>query len=68
MYNKGISRSGDVLDLAVTHGFIEKSGPWFSFNEQKFSGRESMRNYLLENPKEMEKLAVKVQEKIKAAE
>ncbi len=67
MYNKGISRSGDVLDLAVTHGFIEKSGPWFSFNEQKFSGRESMRNYLLENPKDMEALAVKVQEKIKEA-
>lgn len=68
MYNKGISRSGDVLDLAVTHGFIEKSGPWFSFDEQKFSGRESMRAYLLENPKKMEDLAKKVQAKIKEEE
>ncbi len=68
MYNKGISRSGDVLDLAVTHGFIEKSGPWFSFDEQKFSGRESMRTYLLENPKKMEDLAKKVQAKIKEEE
>ena len=60
MYNEGISRSGDVLDLGVKHGIIEKAGAWFNYEGQKFSGRESVRNYLIENPKKMEEIAQKV--------
>lgn len=60
MYNKGISLTGDVLDLGVKYGLVEKSGPWFTVDEQKFSGRESVRKYLEENPKIIEKLSADV--------
>ena len=62
MYNKGISLTGDILDLGVKHGLIEKSGPWFTFGEQKYSGRESIRKHLEENPKEVESLSKKIKE------
>lgn len=61
MYNKGISRSGDVIDLAVKHDIIEKSGAWFAYNDAKIGqGREAAKNYLEENPKVMEEVAKKV--------
>lgn len=62
MYNKGISLTGDVLDLGVKYGMIDKSGPWFTFDEQKFSGRESIRKYLEENEKKLETLSGQVKE------
>jgi recombination protein RecA len=61
MYNKGISRSGDVIDLAVKYDIIEKSGAWFAYNDAKIGqGREAAKNYLEENPKVMEEVAKKV--------
>src|SRR3954470_15841364 len=52
MYNQGISKSGDVLDLAVQHGIVEKAGAWFSYNSEKVGqGREAAKAYLRENPK-----------------
>ncbi len=60
MYNEGISRSGDVLDLGVKFGIIEKAGAWFNYEGQKFSGREATRQYLIENPKVMDEIAKKV--------
>lgn len=61
MYNKGISRSGDVLDLAVDQNIIEKSGAWFSYNDAKIGqGREATKKYLEDNPKVMEEVAKKV--------
>ncbi len=61
MYNEGISRSGDVLDLAVTHGIVEKAGAWFSYNGEKVGqGREASKVYLQENPKIMQELATKL--------
>ena len=65
MYNKGISLTGDVLDLAVKYSLIDKSGPWFSYNDQKFSGREALRSYLNENEKELTKLSEQI--KVEAA-
>lgn len=63
MYNKGISRSGDVLDLAVQYNIIEKAGAWFSYNGSKIGqGREATKKYLEENPKIMEEVASKVTE------
>lgn len=62
MYNEGISRSGDILDLGVKYGVIEKAGAWFNYGGQKFSGREATRQYLIENPKVMEEVAKKVSE------
>lgn len=64
MYNEGISRTGDVLDLGVTHGFIEKAGAWYSYGDNKFSGREATRQFLKENPKATEDIAKKVTGKI----
>jgi len=61
MYNKGISRSGDILDLAVEKGIVEKSGAWFAYNDAKISqGREAGKEYLEANPKIMEEIAKKV--------
>lgn len=61
MYNQGISKSGDVLDLAVTHGIVEKSGAWFAYNDAKIAqGREAAKVYLEENPKVLEEIAKKV--------
>ncbi len=68
MYNKGISLTGDVLDLGVKYGMIEKSGPWFTFDEQKFSGRESIRKYLEENEKKIESLTEQIIETVQKEE
>jgi recombination protein RecA len=63
MYNEGISKTGDILDLAVTHSIVEKSGAWFAYNDQKIGqGREATKAYLKENPKILEELAKKVRE------
>jgi recombination protein RecA len=67
MFNKGISKSGDVLDLAVTHNIVEKSGAWFAYNDGKIGqGREAAKQYLEENPKVLEELAKKVREVVAA--
>lgn len=61
MYNQGISRSGDVLDLAVSREIVEKSGAWFSYNGEKIGqGREATKEYLAQNPKILSELAKKV--------
>jgi len=61
MYNEGISKSGDILDLAVEKGIVEKAGAWFAYGEGKIGqGREAAKTYLQENPKVMEEIAKKV--------
>lgn len=61
MYNEGISKSGDILDLAVEHGIVEKAGAWFAYGEGKIGqGREASKDYLQENPKVMAEIAKKV--------
>ncbi len=51
MFGKGISREGDVLDLAAKHDIIMKSGAWYSYNGERIGqGRENAKNYLAENP------------------
>lgn len=68
MYNKGISKEGDVLDLATNYNIISKSGSWFEYNGERFAnGREAAKNYLLENPKVLEELSIKVMEAANAA-
>lgn len=64
MYNQGISRSGDILDLGIKYGIVEKGGAWLTYGETKVSGREAMRNFLIENPKVMEDIAKKVREAV----
>lgn len=51
IYNEGISREGDLLDLGVEDGFVEKSGAWYSYGEERIGqGRENARKFLKDNP------------------
>jgi len=61
MYGEGISREGDLLDLAVTHNIVEKSGAWFSYkNERIGQGRENARAFLKENKDTLAKVEAEV--------
>ena len=61
MFGRGISRSGDILDLAVEHDIIEKSGAWFAYNNEKIGqGRENAKIYLESNPQVMWEVEQKV--------
>ncbi len=61
LYNEGISFEGDLLDLGVDAGAVEKSGAWFTFEEERIGqGRENARRFLKENPDARERLAEKV--------
>jgi recombination protein RecA len=63
LYGEGISREGDLLDLAVTQGLVEKSGTWFSFREERLGqGRENARNFMRENKDITQKLDVEVRQ------
>ncbi|MGE5364578.1 MAG: recombinase RecA [Bacteroidota bacterium] len=64
LYNEGISRSGDVLDLAVNSGIVKKSGAWFSYGDERFQGREQLRQRLNEAPELMEKIQNEVKVKL----
>ncbi len=67
MYNEGISKEGDVLDLATAKEIVEKSGAWFAYEGEKIGqGREAAKGYLKENPKVLEKIAQQVKEANKA--
>lgn len=69
MYNEGISRTGDVLDLAVEHGIVGKSGAWFDYNDQKIGqGREATKEYLKGNPKILDEIEKKVRAKVAETE
>ena len=57
MFGKGISREGDILDLAANTGIVNKSGAWYSYNDAKIGqGRENTKNYFRENPEIMEEI------------
>ncbi len=58
LYNEGISFEGDLLDLGVDAGIVEKSGSWYSFNNERIGqGRENARQFLKDNPEVCEQLA-----------
>jgi recombination protein RecA len=66
MYNQGISRAGDILDLAAARNIVEKSGAWYAYDGNKIAqGREAAKNYLIENPGVMEEIDQKVREAAK---
>jgi recombination protein RecA len=65
MYNEGISKTGDVLDLAVQHGIVGKSGAWFDYADAKIGqGREATKVYLKENPTVLDEIDKKVRAKV----
>ena len=64
MYNQGISREGEIIELGVQAGIIEKSGSWFSYNSERIGqGKENARQWLKDNPKIAEELIKKIKEK-----
>ena len=64
LYNEGISKTGDLLDLAVNFNIVKKSGAWFTYEEERFQGREQMRQKLIESPELFKKLDADVRTKL----
>ena len=63
MYGQGISKTGEILDLGVQGGFVEKSGSWFSAEGERIGqGRENAKQYLLDHPEMMATLEKKIRE------
>lgn len=63
MFGEGISREGDILDLAANLGIVNKSGAWFAYNDAKIGqGRENAKKYLKENPQVRDEIERKVRE------
>jgi recombination protein RecA len=63
MYGEGISHEGELIDLGVEHGFVEKSGAWFAYEKEKIGqGKDAAKQYLKENPK----IAAKIEKEIRA--
>jgi len=65
IYGQGISRIGDLIDLAVNMNIVDKSGTWFSFGEERLGqGRENVRRYLEQNPSLLTVIDTRVREKL----
>ena len=65
MYGKGISKTGEIIDLGVENNIIEKSGSWYSYNGTKLGqGKEVVKSLLTDNPELMSELELKVKEAI----
>jgi recombination protein RecA len=64
MYNEGISREGDILDLGVEEDLVKKTGSWFSYKDDKLGqGRENAKQFLRENPKMLDEIETIIREK-----
>jgi recombination protein RecA len=63
LYGAGISREGEIIDLGVKHGFVEKSGAWYSYNGDRIGqGKENVREFLKQNPD----IAAEIEGKVRA--
>ena len=66
MYGEGISKTGEVLDLAVEHNIVKKSGSWFSYGDTKLGqGRDAVKQLLGDNPELMEEVELKIKKVLK---
>ena len=66
VYGEGISHVGEVVDLGVEYNIIQKSGSWFSYNDQKLAqGREGAKQYLKDNPVVCDEIEAKIREVLK---
>ncbi len=66
IYGNGISKSGEIIDMGVELGIIQKSGSWFSYNGDKLGqGRESVKQLVVDNPELSNEIEAKIRQKIK---
>jgi recombination protein RecA len=66
IYGEGISKAGEIIDMGVELGIVQKSGSWFSYNNDKLGqGRESVKQLLIDNPEMANEIEAKIREKIK---
>ena len=69
LFGQGISKVGEILDLAVENGIIKKSGSWFSYGETKLAqGRDAVKQLLMDNPELAEEIEAKVMETLNISE
>ena len=65
MYGAGISRTGEIIDIGVQQGFVEKSGSWYSYNGERIGqGKENARVFLLQHPEVAKEIEGKIREKL----
>ena len=63
MYGEGVSKAGELIDLGVQAGIVEKSGSWFSYDSQRIGqGKENVRTFLRENPQIADEIEHKIRE------
>ena len=68
MYGEGISKEGNILDVAVSLDIVEKSGAWFSYNGERIGqGRDNAKQYLKNNPQIRDEIEAKVRANISKA-
>ena len=66
LFRSGISKTGEIVDMGVELGIIQKSGSWFSYNNDKLGqGRETVKQLLRDNPELATEIENKIREKIK---
>ncbi|MHC5309792.1 recombinase RecA [Myroides sp. LJL116] len=69
MYGEGVSKVGEVLDLAVEYDIVKKAGSWFSYGDTKLGqGRDAVKSLIKDNPELMEELEIKIKELLKENE
>ncbi|MBC7982803.1 MAG: recombinase RecA, partial [Candidatus Obscuribacterales bacterium] len=65
MYGAGISRNGEIIDMGVTHGLVEKSGSWYSYNGERIGqGKENARSFLEQHPDKAKDIETKLRAKL----
>jgi recombination protein RecA len=65
LYNHGISREGEIVDMGVEAGIVEKSGAWYSYGKQRIGqGRDNVRQFLMENPDTAAEIDGKIRESL----
>ncbi|MBA2501127.1 MAG: DNA recombination/repair protein RecA, partial [Chitinophagaceae bacterium] len=65
IFGQGISKVGEILDMGVEMGVVQKSGSWFSYNSDKLGqGREGVKQLLIDNPELANEIEAKIREKI----
>ncbi|MDR9435859.1 MAG: recombinase RecA [Thiohalophilus sp.] len=65
LYNEGISREGEIIDLGVKEGLVEKSGAWYSYNGDRIGqGKDNVRNFLKEHPEMAQDIEAQIRDKL----